>query len=79
MGSSSSNNNYDEDTLKNIYYNATNEMAVEEFIFIVDFCDAEIAQNYLDTSLLMEIRTSTEQTIYSVLGTQHANMKYNFY
>ena len=79
MGSSSVNNTYDEETLKNIYYNQTNKMAVEEFIFIVDFCDAEIASNYLETSLLMEIRTSTEQTIYSVLGTQHDSMKYDLY
>ena len=79
MGSSSPNNTYDEETLKNIYYNSTNKMAVEEFIFIVDFCDAEVASNYLETSLLMEIRTSTEQTIYSVLGTQHDSMKYDLY
>ncbi len=79
MGSSSTNNTYDEETLKNIYYNLENKMAVEEFIFIVDFCDAEIASNYLETSLLMEIRTSTEQTVYSVLGTQHDSMKYDLY
>ena len=77
MGSINSSSNYN-DALKNaIYYDGTDSN--EEFIFIVDFADANITSDKLNQKLLIEIRDSNEEDIVSVLGVQHAQLTYNVY
>ena len=41
MGSTSSNNNYDDALQNTLYYDSVEEIASEEFIFIVDFIDTD--------------------------------------
>lgn len=77
MGSTSRDNNYDDASSNDIYYQ--DGMAIEEFIFMVDFKDANINDDVLDKSLLLEIRNGDNQTLISVLGIEQENMKYNLY
>lgn len=77
MGSVSNNNNYDDATKNAIYYDGTD--SGEEFIFIVDFSDANITSDKLDQSLLIEIRDANEEDMISVLGLQRSQLTYNVY
>lgn len=77
MGSTSSDNHYDDSVANSLYYN--NGMATEEFIFMVDFKDTIITSDALDKSLLIELRNDDNQTLISVLGIEQATMKYNLY
>ena len=79
MGSTSTNNNYNDAEGNNSYFDAENGFIQEEFIFIVDFANSGITSNQLDNTLLIELRNSGNQTMISVLGVQHANMTYNLY
>ena len=77
MGSTSSNNNYN-DGLNNInYYNS--EVSFEEFIVIVDFADSNITENVLEKSLLVELKNKENETVVSVLGIQQEKMIYSLY
>ena len=77
MGSVSNNSNYDDAVKNAIYYNGTDSS--EEFIFIVDFSDANITTDKLDQTLLIEIRDANEEDMISVLGTQRSQLTYNVY
>ena len=77
MGSKSNNSNYDDAAKNAIYYDGNDSS--EEFIFIVDFSDTNIAQDKLNNSFLIEIRDSNDESIISVLGIQHDQLKYNLY
>lgn len=77
MGSTSNNSHYDDDIMNKVYYNNNN--SDEEFIFIVDFSSAGISSDVLNNSLLVELRDDDNQTIYSVLGIEHEQMRYNLY
>ena len=77
MGSTSNNSHYDDDIMNKVYYN--NKNSDEEFIFIVDFSSAGISGDVLNNSLLVELRDDDNQTIYSVLGIEHEQMRYNLY
>ncbi len=79
MGSTSQNNNYDDVIQNNMYYNVTEGIASEEYIFIVDFEDSGFTTDKLNNILLIELRDSGNQTITSVLGINHANLTYNLY
>ena len=63
--------------MNKVYYNNNN--SDEEFIFIVDFSSAGISSDILNNSLLVELRDNDDQTIYSVLGIEHEQMRYNLY
>ena len=69
---------YYDDTVKNNQY-FSNNYCNEDFIFIIDFGDTNISANALQNKLLMEIRDSNNETIYSVLAPQHDNLVYNIY
>lgn len=77
MGSTSSSNNYNDEYYNSIYYN--NNIAEEEFIFNVDFKEANILNDVTDASLLIELRSADEQTLISVLGIEQQTLKYNVY
>lgn len=77
MGSTSEDNNYDDATNNNLYY--SNNIAEEEFIFMVDFKDTNITSNVTNESLVIELRNAEHQTLISVLGIEQQTLKYNLY
>lgn len=79
MGSTSADNNYNEQKNMELYYDEEMGIIEEEFIFIVDFGDTTIEGDQIGKSLLMELRNAQDQTLISVLGIQHANLTYNLY
>lgn len=79
MGSTSTDNNYNEEENMNIYYDDSMGIIEEEFIFIVDFADTSIDSDKLNNSLLIELRNSDDQVLIGVLGVQIANMNYSLY
>ena len=79
MGSLDGTNKYDDAEANGIYYDVTNHRAIEEFIFIVDFKNANISNNMMNCSLLLDILDSDDEVIYSVLGIQRSNLVYNVY
>ena len=46
---------------------------------MVDFKDANITDDILNKSLLIELRNSDDQTLISVLGIEQQTLKYNLY
>ena len=79
MGSNSSNNTYDDATYNSVYYNSSNHTSEEEFIFIVDFKDANLNQDVLSKSLLLELRDTNDNPIVPVLDISEQKMFYNLY
>ena len=77
MGSTSVDNNYNDSLANSKYY--SNGTALEEFIFIVDFKEANIDTDVLSKKLLIELRNNDDQTLISVLGIEQATMNYNLY
>ncbi len=79
MGSTSIDNKYDDSIHNGLYYNSDSGFAHEEFIFIIDFEDANITEDVLNKSLLIELRNSDNRTIVNVLGASQSSMFYNIY
>ncbi len=74
MGSTSSNNNYNDNLANEKYYK--NGIAEEEFIFIINFEDSNITSDVLDRKMLMELRNDEGQTLISLL---QDTLRYNLY
>ena len=70
---------YYDDAQKNIDYCSTGNYCNEEYIFIIDFGDTNITTDALNNKLLIEIRDSDEESIFTVLAPQHLNLMYNIY
>ncbi|MBE6149095.1 MAG: S-layer family protein [Firmicutes bacterium] len=79
MGSTSVDNNYDDELNNNKYYNSDNRNLHEEFIVIVDFVDSNINEDVLNKSLLIELRDKDDETMISVLGIEQERMIYSLY
>ena len=79
MGAIGSGVYYNDATMNSEYLHSNPDYAEEEFIFIVDFGDTNITSNKLNNKLLIELRDSDNQTIYSVLGPQHNALTYGIY
>ena len=79
MGSSSSNNNYNDAVANSNYYDSTNGVAEEEFIFIVDLKDTTLNTNVLNQSLLLELRDTNNNPVIPVLDISQQRMFYNLY
>ena len=79
MGAENSGVFYDDVVKNTAYYSSSPEYCEEEFIFIIDFADTTINSDYLNNKLLLEMRNSSDATIYSVLAPQHADLTYNIY
>jgi hypothetical protein len=77
MGTQNSNQYYSDSTGNSSYYH--NNASSEEFIFILDFQDANIPSNLIDEKLLMELRSDSNATVKSVLSAEYPNMKYSIY
>ena len=79
IGSSNTNNHYD-DAVKNVlHYDSSTHIAEEEFIFIVDFKESGINEDVLEKSLLLELRSSDDEVIMSVIGVEQQQLFYNLY
>lgn len=78
MDSISNNNTYN-DLIENVNYTHESDTIFEEFIFIVDFKDTTFTGEYLDKSLMFELRNREERAIVTVLGIRQNLMKYNLY
>lgn len=79
MGALNSGVNYNDAAMNTAYYNSAYDVSNEEFIFIIDFEDANITSDLLNSSLLFELQDRNNETMVSVLGIQHGNMIYNVY
>ena len=79
MGSLDATNKYSDSVSNAIYYDSTNHRAIEEFIFIVDFGDTNIASDMSDCSLLLDMLDEDDNVIRSVLGIQRSNLVYNIH
>ena len=79
MGSDNAANHYDDVAKNALYYDETLHIAEEEFIFIVDFKEAGITEDVLEKSLLLELRNSDNDIIFSVIGVEQQQLFYNLY
>ena len=79
MDSISSNNKYDDASSNYRYFDYSIGSAVEEFVFIFDFENANITSTQLNNSIILELRNSENRTRISVLGIRQDLMVYNLY
>ena len=79
VGSISKDNNYNDTEANKKYYNEELKVSEEEFIFIVDYSEANIQENIEKAELLLELKDEDEYTHYDSLGVSHSNMVYNIY
>lgn len=75
----SNNKKYDEQARYNNYYNSNQDLIYENFIFHINFSDANLNTDIQNNSLLMELRSSEQQTLIGVLGIQRDAMVYSVY
>lgn len=79
MDSTSPANTFDDAAMNAVYYHDDLNYVEEEFIFIIDFFDTNITDNIIDSKLELDIRTSDDQTVYTIRGNQHSSMKFSVY
>lgn len=81
MDSVDKNNTYDDKANNEIYYHDNINFVNEEFIFIFDFQDTSVTGNYLNNSILFELREhiDREETVFNVWGQRRDLMKYSLY
>lgn len=79
MGSTSTNNTYDDQEANTNYYDVEHNYAMEEFVFIFDFKNTTFTGVYLDKSILIELRSSENRGLVTVLGIRQPIMKYSLY
>lgn len=79
MGSISSDNTYNEEDSNKKHYYDDKKLVMEEYVFIFDFVDTDLNEDYLNNSILMELRNSEDRCIIPVLGIRQQVMSYNLY
>ena len=77
MGSTTSTSFYDDATKNALYYDG--EGSNEEYVFILDFSEAEMTNNITNETLLFELRNDLDHTIISVLAAELDYLKFNVY
>ena len=75
----SSDNQLNEEELFNRCYKTEQDLLYENYIFHVNFDDADMSEDIVQNSLLMELRSEDNQTILGVLGIQRENIVYTVY
>lgn len=75
----STNQHFDETNMLEKYYNETQDILYENYIFHIDFEETNITQDILRNTLLIELRDSEEETLIGVLGIQRNTMFYSVY
>ncbi len=78
MDSSSPGNIYDDAAANLRYYDSVNQVAEEEFIFIIDLKDTTLNTDVIRQSLLFELRKANGHSI-PVLDVEQQRMFYNLY
>ena len=79
MGSTSTNNTYDDQDANIKYYDNDRNCAMEEFIFIFDFKDTSFTGVYLNNSIVIELRNNENRGLVTVLGIRQPIMQYSLY
>ena len=79
MGSTSTNNKYDDVVANNLYYDDSHNRTIEEFMFIIDFKETNQAGTHENNSMLFELRNNEDRSILTVLGIRQSLMNYNLY
>ena len=75
----STNQYFDETNMLDKYYNETQDILYENYIFHIDFEESNITQDILRNTLLIELRNAEEETLIGVLGIQRNTMFYSVY
>lgn len=75
----SNNGPFDEEAANQLYYHQDQDAIYENFIFHVDFKEAEIPATMEGRSLLIELRDQSDNTVLDVLGIQREPLQYNVY
>jgi len=79
MGSTSSNNKYNDSVANALYYDSAHHRTIEEFMFIVDFKETNQSGTHEDNNMLFELRNSEDRSVLTVLGIRQPLMIYNLY
>lgn len=79
MGSTSTDNTYNDAVNNQLYFDDSNNRSIEEFIFIFDMKETTATGEHLDNSILFEIRSEDDFAVISVLGIRQNQMKFNLY
>ena len=79
MGSTSTNNKYNDTAANVLYYDTDHNRTIEEFMFIFDFKETTQSGTHEDNSILFELRNSEDRSILTVLGIRQNLMDYNLY
>ena len=79
MNSTSTNNTYDDSINNRLYFNESQGLVDEEFMFIFDLKETTTTGEHLDNTMLLEMRNNEDRTVYNVLGIREGLMKYNTY
>ena len=81
-GSSTTTYHYDDATKNALYYDSNTGVAMEEFIFIIDLSETNIATNHSNLSLLIDLRRVFNGSVVSVMGVNNEIARlivYNLY
>lgn len=79
MGSTDSNNKFDEKKANLSYYSNDSKYVMEEFIFIFDFKETNVTGTHLNNTMLFELRNYEDRSLINVLGIRYNLMVYNTY
>ena len=79
MGSTSTNNTYDDKEANKSYYDEDKKRTMEEFLFIFDFKNTNITGDELNKYMRFELRNQEDRTVVTVLGIRQNLMYFNLY
>ena len=79
MDSTSTANVYNDAYENSVYYHDTENYVDEEFIFIVDFANANMTENIIESNLELEVRALDDQTMIPIRGYLHNKIKFSAY
>lgn len=77
MGSTSTDNTYDDKVANKKYYSEDIGIVDEEFMFIFDLKDSTQTGTHLNNSMLFELRNSKNEEVLKVLGIRQQEMVYS--
>lgn len=79
MASLSPDNTYQDSLMNQEYYHDEYKLVMEEFVFIFDLKNTSLTGDYLDNSILLELRNQEDRTMINVLGIRQNLMKYSLF
>ncbi len=75
----STNEHYNPNANYGLYYNNQQDILYENYIFQIDFGEANLSENLYDKTLFMELQDNAGETLVGVLGIQREATKYSVY